>query len=94
MDTYNTPGGKLPPLPASVRVVIPDGEALLVDVAEMADRAEMVVIHNGSRVIVASAIPAGWRRLGINQRRAIGTQAGKDALAAENPPPHKAGARP
>lgn len=51
------------------RVVIPDGDALLIDVADMAAREAMYVIHNGQRVIVCSTVPVGWKRLGINERR-------------------------
>ena len=60
-------------LPAEVRdpaikVIIPNGEERLFDVAEKAVADQMYVIHNGSTVLVCSIIPAGWKRLAVKDK--------------------------
>ena len=56
-------------LPESgARVIVPDGEELLMDVETLAAREALYVIHNGAKIILCSTIPVGWKQLGINQR--------------------------
>lgn len=55
-------------LPAEARVIVPDDDERLIDVATRAIRDEMFVIHNGSRIIVCSIIPVGWKKLAIRNK--------------------------
>lgn len=56
------------PSPNEARVIVPGDEERLIDVATRAMQDEMFVIHNGSRVIVCSIIPVGWKKLAIRDR--------------------------
>lgn len=56
------------PSTTGVRVIIPGDDERLIDVATRAIQDEMYVIHNGSRVIVASVILVGWKKLAIRDR--------------------------
>ena len=53
------------PSPTEARVIVPDDDERLIDVATRAIRDEMFVIHNGSQVIVCSIIPVGGKKLAI-----------------------------
>lgn len=53
---------------ATVKLLLPNGNDTLADVAAQAEANNLHLIYCGSTVLLSSIVPAGWRRLAISER--------------------------